>query len=164
MGVPKLKRRHESNDIYLQEKEIHVEERERGEDSPNSVESPMDGGTMGGTTVVPETPCTPGKPCIHENALGNPCLYDSDMKTNVTAAIVPVPPPEPKRRKICGLRRRNFWILFAVILAMVIAAAIIGGAIAGTRKTASSNTRPGGTPGSPAASATPTPSDGTPLL
>ena len=164
MGVPKLKRPHEDNDIYLHEKEIHVEERERGEDSPSSVESPMDGGTMGGITVVPETPCTPGKPCIHDNAPGLPCLYDSDAKTKVIANVVPVPPPEPKRRKICGLRRRNFWMLFAMILAMIVAAAIIGGAIAGTRKTASPSTSPDAASASPVASATPTPSEGTTLL
>ena len=164
MGIPKLKRPHEDNDVYLHEKEIHVEERERGQDSPSSVESPMDGGTMGGTTVVPETPCTPGKPCVHDNAPGIPCLYDSDMKTKVMADVVPVPPSKPKRRKICGLRRRNFWILFAVIFAMIVAAAIIGGAIAGTRKTASSSTEPDTTPASPAASSTPVPSKGSPLL
>ena len=135
--VPKPKRPSEDNDIYLHEKEIHVEERESGQDSPSSTGSPIDGGTMGGATMVPETPCTPGKPCTHEGNTGRPCLYsyDSDVKEKPLEMVVQVSPPEPKPRKICGMRRRNFWILFAVVLGIIVIAAIVGGAIAGTRKT-----------------------------
>lgn len=149
--------------MYLHEKEIHVEERERGLNSPSSVGSPIDGETMGGATMVPETPCTPGKPCIHGGTTGRPCLYayDSDVKEKTMAMAVPVPPPKPEPRKICGMRRRNFWILFAIVLGIIVIAAIVGGAIAGTRKT---TTPPPSTESvAPAvttpAAATPTPSD-----
>ncbi|MCJ1266135.1 hypothetical protein MMC22_006017 [Lobaria immixta] len=47
-------------------------------------------------------------------------------------------PPAPKVRRICGVRRRNFWIIFGVILAIVVAAAVIGGVVGGTRHSSSS--------------------------
>ena len=49
-------------------------------------------------------------------------------------AVIPVPPPPPPRvQRICGLRRRNFFIMYGLILAIVVIASIIGGVIAGTR-------------------------------
>ena len=158
--APKPKRPHEDDETYLQEKEIHIEERERGLNSPSSAGSPIDGATMGGSTMVPETPCSEGKPCIHEEHTGRPCLYSypSDIKEKSMVDVVPIPPPEPKPRKICGLRRRHFWTLFAVLLGMIVAAAIIGGAIAGTRKNGSSPTPAPTTQSGLPAAASPTPS------
>ena len=45
-------------------------------------------------------------------------------------------------RRICGMRRKVFWILFGVILAIITTAAIIGGAVGGTRKQTSPATSP----------------------
>lgn len=42
--------------------------------------------------------------------------------------------PDANERRICGMRRRSFWILFAVILTIIVTAAIIGGVVGGTRK------------------------------
>lgn len=54
--------------------------------------------------------------------------------TDVVAGL----PPEPKFRKIGGVRRRHFWIGFGIALAMVIAAAVAGGVIGATRHSSSS--------------------------
>ena len=37
----------------------------------------------------------------------------------------------PTGRRICGLRRRHFWELFGLLLAIIIAAAVIGGVVGG---------------------------------
>ena len=42
-------------------------------------------------------------------------------------------PPEPRVRRICGLRRGVFWLLFGIVLAVVIVAAVVGGVVGGTR-------------------------------
>ncbi|KAI4238715.1 MAG: hypothetical protein LQ349_000897 [Xanthoria aureola] len=42
-------------------------------------------------------------------------------------------PPEPRTRRICGLRRGLFWLMFGVVLALVIVAAVVGGVVGGTR-------------------------------
>lgn len=42
--------------------------------------------------------------------------------------------PKANDRRICGMRRRAFWILFSIILAIIAIAAIIGGAVGGTRR------------------------------
>lgn len=38
----------------------------------------------------------------------------------------------PKVRRVCGVRRRNFWVIFGLVLTTVIAAAVIGGTVGGT--------------------------------
>ncbi|KAL8691677.1 MAG: hypothetical protein Q9218_003152 [Villophora microphyllina] len=48
-------------------------------------------------------------------------------------------PPEPRTRRICGLRRGIFWLLFALVLALVIVAAVVGGVVGGTRHSQSNN-------------------------
>ena len=37
----------------------------------------------------------------------------------------------PREKRICGLRRKHFWELFGLILAIVLAAAVIGGVVGG---------------------------------
>ncbi len=44
------------------------------------------------------------------------------------------PDPKANERRLCGMRRRAFWIGFGIILAVIIIAAIIGGAVGGTRR------------------------------
>lgn len=97
----------DDDDAYLNEKQIAtVDHNEKDEESPIS---------PGATLVAdPESP--------------HPKTIDD------VVAIEPGSPPEPKVRRICGMRRRNFWIVFGVILAVVIAASIIGGVAGGTRK------------------------------
>lgn len=41
------------------------------------------------------------------------------------------PPPVPPERRMCGLKRKHFWELFALILSLFIAAAVIGGVVGG---------------------------------
>ncbi|KAL9609581.1 MAG: hypothetical protein Q9167_005654, partial [Letrouitia subvulpina] len=67
--------------------------------------------------------------------------------------------PEPEDRRICGLRRRNFWVLFAVILVLVIVAAVVGGVVGGTRRSSSnpSSPNPANTPSPPSPPTTNTP-------
>lgn len=133
-----LKRPRESNEIYLTEKEIRVDD--DGSESPTSMDSTMDSamdstmtGTMtsamGGTTIVSETPMTPAKSKMMDDE-------------------IPLP-PEPSPRRICGLRRRTFSILFMALLAVIIAAAIVGGVV-GAMDHSSSNIA---TPASPAPAA-----------
>lgn len=59
-------------------------------------------------------------------------------------------PPEPRTRRICGLRRGIFWLLFAIVLALVIVAAVVGGVVGGTRHS-SSNAGQGSSSTAPAA-------------
>ncbi|KAI9869959.1 MAG: hypothetical protein M1830_004888 [Pleopsidium flavum] len=47
--------------------------------------------------------------------------------------------PKPKEYRICGMRRKTFWIFFGVILGIIIIAAIIGGAVGGTRNNLSAS-------------------------
>lgn len=56
-------------------------------------------------------------------------------------------PPEPRARRICGLRRGIFWLLFGIVLAVVIVAAVVGGVVGGTRHS-SSSVGPGPAPAS----------------
>lgn len=46
-------------------------------------------------------------------------------------------PPEPRTRRICGLRRGMFWLMFGIVLAVVIVAAVVGGVVGGTRHSSS---------------------------
>lgn len=135
-----LKHPRESNEIYLHEKEIRVDG--DGQESPTSMDSTMDStmtGTMnsamGGTTMVPETPMTPAKTKMMEDEL-------------------PLP-PQPTPRRICGLRRRAFLILFIVLLAVIIVAAIVGGVVGGTKQSSSGTSAPAPA-AAPTASVTPT--------
>lgn len=47
-------------------------------------------------------------------------------------------PPEPRARRICGLRRGVFWLLFGIVLAVIIVAAVVGGVVGGTRHSSNS--------------------------
>ncbi|MCJ1354737.1 MAG: hypothetical protein MMC33_004726 [Icmadophila ericetorum] len=52
--------------------------------------------------------------------------------------VIPLPPPPlPRVQRICGLRRRIFFIMYGLILAIIAIASIIGGVIAGTRSNSS---------------------------
>ena len=42
-----------------------------------------------------------------------------------------VEPTPPREKRVCGLRRKHFWELVGLVLAMVLAAAIIGGLVGG---------------------------------
>jgi len=97
----------DDDEAHLNEKQIaRVKETERGGQSPVS---------PGATLVAdPETP--------------HPKTIDHGVITGLGS------PPEPRVRKICGMRRRKFWIAFGVILAVVIAASIIGGVVGGGRQ------------------------------
>lgn len=135
-----IKRPRQSNEVYLNEKEIRVDEDGRSE-SPTSPNSAMDStmtSTMmsslgGATTMVPETPMTPAKVKM--------------MDDRVPEA------PEPKPRYICGLRRRIFWILFIILLGVIIVAAVVGGVVGGMNRSSSNKPAPSS---EPAAAATPT--------
>ncbi|KAL8735236.1 MAG: hypothetical protein Q9181_002912 [Wetmoreana brouardii] len=48
-------------------------------------------------------------------------------------------PPAPRTRRICGLRRGMFWLMFGIVLALVIVAAVVGGVVGGTRRSSNSN-------------------------
>lgn len=63
---------------------------------------------------------------------------------------------EPKRR-ICGLRRQFFWILFSVLFAVIVVAAIVGGLVGGRHSSAANPTALAPAPAAPNSSA-PTPS------
>ncbi|KAL8640301.1 MAG: hypothetical protein Q9228_002766 [Teloschistes exilis] len=60
-------------------------------------------------------------------------------------------PPAPRTRRICGLRRSIFWMLFAIVSALVIVAAVVGGVLGGIRRGQSNNGAGGGTSSSPPA-------------
>lgn len=58
-------------------------------------------------------------------------------------------PPEPRTRRICGLRRGTFWLIFGIVFAIVIVVAVVGGVVGGTRR-ASSASNDDQDPGKPA--------------
>ncbi|KAL9016972.1 MAG: hypothetical protein Q9185_005667 [Variospora sp. 1 TL-2023] len=58
-------------------------------------------------------------------------------------------PPEPRTRRICGLRRGTFWLIFGIVFAVVIVVAVVGGVVGGTRR-ASSASNDDQDPGKPA--------------
>ncbi|KAL8999652.1 MAG: hypothetical protein Q9169_001612 [Polycauliona sp. 2 TL-2023] len=66
-------------------------------------------------------------------------------------------PPEPRTRRICGLRRGLFWLMFGIVLALVIVAAVVGGVVGGTRR---STSKPPSSPSPDAGSDTTTPGGG----
>ena len=103
------------HEAYLNEKQIaSVSESERGGQSPIS---------PGATLVAdPETP------------------YPKTMDSVV--AVETGSPPKPRVWKICGLRRRNFWILFGAILAVIIVASVTGGVLGGRKKQTQTQTPP----------------------
>lgn len=55
-------------------------------------------------------------------------------------------PPEPRTRRICGLRRGLFWLMFGVVLALVIVAAVVGGVVGGSRHSSKPSVAPGSNP------------------
>lgn len=60
-------------------------------------------------------------------------------------------PPEPRTRRIWGLRRGIFWLMFGIVLAVVIVAAVVGGVVGGTRHSSSSSSaNKNQNPGTPA--------------
>lgn len=70
-----------------------------------------------------------------------------DLQQRSIDELVGKPPP-PEDRKICGLRRRTFWVVFAVCLMAIVAAAVIGGVLGARRRDTSVDTPP--TPPTPA--------------
>ncbi|KAL8819577.1 MAG: hypothetical protein Q9223_002021 [Gallowayella weberi] len=60
-------------------------------------------------------------------------------------------PPEPRTRRICGLRRGLFWLMFGIVLALVIVAAVVGGVVGGTRRSSRSTPSEGSSTSPPAA-------------
>lgn len=97
----------DDDDAYLNEKQIAtVDQNEKDEESPIS---------PGATLVAdPESP--------------HPKTIDD------TIAIASGVPPMPKVRRICGMRRRYFWIAFGAVLIAVIVASIVGGVVGGRKK------------------------------
>ncbi|KAL9030320.1 MAG: hypothetical protein Q9196_001548 [Gyalolechia fulgens] len=74
----------------------------------------------------------------HEIPLSSPTSPQSSMgvrsplATQAIAFADPVgSPPEPRLRRICGLRRGIFWLVFGIVLAVVIVAAVVGGVVGG---------------------------------
>lgn len=76
--------------------------------SPSSPDSTVRSG------LSPTSPEAPGK-------LGD--IPPSPSTTSATRV--------PAGRRICGLRRRHFWELFGLLLAIIVAAAVIGGVVGG---------------------------------
>ncbi|KAL8700798.1 MAG: hypothetical protein Q9201_005255 [Fulgogasparrea decipioides] len=60
-------------------------------------------------------------------------------------------PPAPRTRRICGLRRGMFWLMFGIVLALVIVAAVVGGVVGGTKRSSNSNAGQGSSNNAPAA-------------
>ncbi|KAL8852779.1 MAG: hypothetical protein Q9221_002409 [Calogaya cf. arnoldii] len=60
-------------------------------------------------------------------------------------------PPEPRTRRICGLRRGLFWLMFGIVLALIIVAAVVGGVVGGTRQSSKPSPDPASAPGAGAA-------------
>ncbi|KAL8771695.1 MAG: hypothetical protein Q9209_002886 [Squamulea sp. 1 TL-2023] len=61
-------------------------------------------------------------------------------------------PPEPRVRRICGLRRGLFWLMFGIVLALIIVAAVVGGVIGGTKHSSRPSSNPSPSTAPPAAS------------
>ena len=111
---------------YLNEKQAHRDmvttQEFLGPGSPDSA--------FGPTASPGISPLTPGMP--------NP----KKLVESVTTA--PGSPP-PLKRRICGLRPRHFWELFALALMVVITAAIIGGVVGGLKTHRGSSPAPAST-------------------
>ena len=74
-----------------------------------------------------------------------------------------LPPLPPRDQRICGLRRRSFWVLFTVALLLIVAAAVVGGVVGGMRRTASSGSSTNSTTTSSAPAALPSSSSSPPV-
>ncbi|MCJ1430016.1 hypothetical protein MMC29_007931 [Sticta canariensis] len=59
--------------------------------------------------------------------------FERGLRAPIRADEPAGPPPTPKARRICGTHRRNFWVIFGILLAIVVIAAVIGGAVAGSQ-------------------------------
>ena len=86
-----------------------------------------------GFSPVQEDPRSPDS-----TIAGSP--YPSDTKVpqpidgvfaSASASASAPPPPPPQERRVCGLRRKVFWNLFALILALIVTAAVVGGVVGG---------------------------------
>ena len=69
-----------------------------------------------------------------------------------------VPPMRSKVQRICGLRRKKFFLMYGTILGILILAAVIGGVIGGTRKKPLTAVTSSGPTASPTTSPTAVPS------
>lgn len=83
-----------------------------------------------GTVVNEFSPSSP-------DSTVNSGLSPTDLESPIKPGDIPPSPstttatPVPAGRRICGLRRRHFWELFGLLLAIIIAAAVIGGVVGG---------------------------------
>ena len=85
------------------------------------------------------SPTSPGATLVEDAETPRPKTIDDGI------SVEPGSPPAPNVRKICGMRRRNFWIAFGAVLVIVVVAAIVGGLVGGKRKkTVNSSMAPGG--------------------
>ncbi|KAK8169820.1 hypothetical protein IWX90DRAFT_501845 [Phyllosticta citrichinensis] len=87
----------------------------------------------------------------YANSSGTPDARFSHASAPVDGVAVPPTPlegPEPKgvvengrKRTICGIRRRTFWLCLSIVLVFIVAAAVGGGVggVLGTRKSSSSS-------------------------
>lgn len=97
---------------YLNEKQAHTAISE--ERSPSSPDS------SAGVGFSPISPVGPPKGDSHNG-----------LPAKGIDEVLGTPPPVPPQRKICGLKRRHFWELFGLCLALLVTAAIIAGVVAG---------------------------------
>lgn len=106
---------------------LSVPRRLRGQDDSDN-EDDILGEKQAVVDISPTSPSSPSSTGSVDRGTPVPILPDKSAGW----------PPAPKVRRICGVRRRNFWIIFGVVLAIVVAAAVIGGAVGGTRHSSSS--------------------------
>lgn len=122
----------DNSNHYLNEKQAHAGVTTQEYLSPGSPDSTYGPGV---------SPFTPGLP--------NPKKIDGSFAS-------PPPSPPPPKRRICGLRARHFWELFALALMLVVTAAIVGGVVGGLKMHAGSFSAPAG-----ASTSAPQPSNNT---
>ena len=99
---------------YLNEKQSHL--------ALNSERSPTSPDSSLGAGFSPISP-----------AVASKSLHQLGFAPKSDEKAIGEPPPVPPEQRICGLRRKRFWELFAVILAILVAAAVIGGVVGGLR-------------------------------
>ena len=99
---------------YLNEKESHGAGLQ--EKSPGSPDSSL------GADISPLSPAVPPKGYQYRGFVPNG--IDETL-----GSAQPLPPEQ----RICGLRRKRFWELFGVSLALLVAAAVVGGVVGGLK-------------------------------